>query len=48
MTNQKVPLEVSVRHVHLCKGDFEKLFGKGYELKIRNEMNTTSKLLRNS
>ena len=38
MTNQKVPLEVSVRHVHLCKEDFEKLFGKDYELKIRNKI----------
>ncbi len=24
----KVPVEISARHVHLCKEDFEKLFGK--------------------
>jgi putative phosphotransacetylase len=28
----KVPIEISARHVHLCKEDFEKLFGKGKNL----------------
>lgn len=28
-----VPVASSARHVHLCRADVEKLFGKGYELK---------------
>ena len=28
----KIITEVSARHVHLCKKDLEKLFGKGYNL----------------
>lgn len=31
--NKKIPVEVSARHCHLSKGDLEKLFGTGYELK---------------
>jgi len=31
---QKIPVEVSARHVHLSVEDKEKLFGKGYKLKI--------------
>jgi len=30
----KIPIEVSARHVHLRQKDLEKLFGKGYKLKI--------------
>ena len=26
--NQKIPIEVSAKHIHLAKKDFEKLFGK--------------------
>lgn len=28
----KVPVEISARHVHLCKKDFERLFGKNKKL----------------
>ncbi|MFH1503711.1 MAG: PduL/EutD family phosphate acyltransferase [Candidatus Diapherotrites archaeon] len=28
----KIPIEVSARHVHLSKEDFEKLYGKNYKL----------------
>lgn len=27
-----IPLEVSNKHLHLCREDIDKLFGKGYEL----------------
>jgi propanediol utilization protein len=30
----KVEIEVSARHVHLSQKDVEKLFGKGYQLKL--------------
>jgi propanediol utilization protein len=33
-----VNVEVSARHVHLCQDDIEKLFGKGYELKVKKEI----------
>lgn len=33
-----VNVEVSARHVHLSKDDIEKLFGKGYELKVKKEI----------
>ena len=32
MKTKEVAIEVSARHVHLCKEDVEKLFGEGYEL----------------
>lgn len=33
-----IPIGVSVRHVHLCREDLDKLFGPGYELQVRNEL----------
>ena len=27
-----VPVASSARHIHLCRADVEKLFGKGYQL----------------
>ena len=27
-----VPVAASARHVHLCRGDVERLFGPGYQL----------------
>lgn len=32
MAINKIPIEVSARHVHLSQNDVEKLFGKGYKL----------------
>ena len=34
----RIPIEVSARHVHLCRPDFEALFGAGAELTIRNPL----------
>lgn len=30
--NYKIPIETSARHLHLCREDFEKLFGEGKDL----------------
>ncbi|WP_028856796.1 phosphate propanoyltransferase [Psychrilyobacter atlanticus] len=34
----KIPIEASGRHIHLCYKDIEHLFGKGYELKKKKEL----------
>jgi len=34
MTNTKIPIEISARHLHITRKDFEKLFGKNKELTI--------------
>jgi putative phosphotransacetylase len=34
----RVPIGTSVRHVHLSQEDVETLFGRGHELRIRNEL----------
>lgn len=36
--NKKVKVEISARHIHLTKEDFEKLFGVGAELTVRKEL----------
>lgn len=38
MAKIDVSVEVSARHVHLSQGDIERLFGKGYELKVKKEI----------
>ena len=37
-TNEAFPVEMSARHVHLCKEDVEKLFGKGQQLTVKREL----------
>ena len=32
--SKQIPVEISARHVHLSKNDFEKLFGKSNELHL--------------
>ena len=34
----KIPVEVSARHLHLCQQDLEALFGKGAQLHERREL----------
>jgi putative phosphotransacetylase len=36
--NMKIPIEVSARHVHLSKKDFEKLFGKNKSLSFLRKL----------
>ncbi|HCC59818.1 MAG: propanediol utilization protein [Candidatus Staskawiczbacteria bacterium RIFOXYC1_FULL_37_43] len=38
----KIPIEVSARHVHLSQKDLEILFGKGYELKKLKQLSQPS------
>lgn len=38
MTNLKIPIEISARHLHISKNDFEKLFGKNKKLTILKEL----------
>ncbi|MBU0547089.1 MAG: phosphate propanoyltransferase [Patescibacteria group bacterium] len=34
----RIPIEVSARHIHLSKKDLEKLFGKGYKIKVLRKL----------
>lgn len=36
--NKKIKIEVSARHIHLKKNDFEKLFGKDVKLTVKKEL----------
>ena len=33
-----IPIETSARHIHMCRADFETLFGKGKELTFKAEL----------
>ncbi|MDD3340239.1 MAG: phosphate propanoyltransferase [Lachnospiraceae bacterium] len=41
----KIPIEISARHVHMCRGDFEELFGKGAELTFEKELSQPGQYL---
>ncbi|MCK4891295.1 MAG: phosphate propanoyltransferase [Candidatus Pacebacteria bacterium] len=36
--NKKIKIEVSARHIHFKKEDFEQLFGEGVELTVKKEL----------
>jgi acetate kinase len=36
--DKDIPVEVSAHHIHLSRGDADRLFGKGYKLKIRSQL----------
>lgn len=38
MKSLNVDVEISARHIHLCKKDIEALFGKGYELTVNKNI----------
>ena len=39
---EKIPIEVSARHIHISQNDLEKLFGKGYKLKKFKQLSQAS------
>ncbi len=41
----KIPIETSARHLHLCREDFEKLFGKGKDLTPVKELSQPGQYL---
>jgi len=43
----KIPIEISARHVHLSKPDFEKLFGQGFELTKLHDLSQTGQFAAN-
>ncbi len=38
MSDKKVLVEVSARHVHVSQEDLEKIYGEGYQLTVRNTL----------
>lgn len=43
--NYKIPIETSARHLHLCREDFEKLFGEGKDLTPKKELSQPGQYL---
>lgn len=41
----KIPIETSARHLHLCRADFEKLFGEGKDLTPVKELSQPGQYL---
>lgn len=41
----KIPIETSARHLHLCRSDFEKLFGEGKDLTPVKELSQPGQFL---
>lgn len=41
----KIPIETSARHLHLCREDFELLFGEGKELTPKKELSQPGQFL---
>ena len=45
MSNHKIPIETSARHVHVSKGDFEKIYGKGATLTFEKALSQPGQFL---
>ena len=45
MGSIKIPIETSARHIHICREDFEKLFGEGKELTFVKELSQPGQYL---
>ena len=43
--NYKIPIETSARHLHLCREDFELLFGEGKDLTPVKELSQPGQYL---
>lgn len=43
--NHKIPIEISAKHMHVCREDFETLFGKGRELTFKKELSQPGQFL---
>lgn len=41
----KIPIEISAKHIHLCREDFEALFGSGRELTFVKELSQPGQFL---